>query len=68
MKACKEGGVASCPFDYGAKLTEVMLLGIAALRAGQGRKIEYDGAAMRVTNAEKANKFLTREYRDGWEV
>lgn len=67
-RACKEGGVASCPFDYGAKLTEVMLLGIVALRAGQGRKIEYDGAAMRVTNAEEANPFLTREYRAGWEV
>ena len=68
VRACKEGGGASCPFDYGAKLTEVVLLGIVALRAGQGRKIEYDGATMRVTNVEEANKFLTRDYRDGWEV
>ena len=68
VKACKEGGVASCPFDYGAGLTEVLLLGIVALRTGNGRKIEYDGTAMRVTNVARANEFLTREYRDGWEV
>ena len=30
------------------KLTEVMLLGVVALKAG--KKIEYDGANMRITN------------------
>jgi predicted dehydrogenase len=56
----------SSPFEYAAPLTEVMLLGIAALRAGQGRKVYYDAAAMTFTNAENANRFLTREYRAGW--
>ena len=41
-----------------------MLLGIVALRAG--RRIEYDGANMRVTNIAWANQFLSREYRSGW--
>lgn len=68
VKACKEGGQASCPFDYASRLTEIMLLGIVALRTGQGRTIRYDAEAMRVTNAEEANQYLTREYRDGWEV
>ncbi len=68
VRACKEGGEASCPFDYAARLTEVMLLGVVALRTGQGRTIHYDGDAMRITNVEEANRFLTREYRDGWEV
>jgi hypothetical protein len=65
----------SCPFDYAAQLTEVMLLGIVSLRAGG--KIHYDGANMKVTNkitlgsgrSEKVvdpNEFLTREYRSGW--
>ncbi|HWP99185.1 MAG TPA: Gfo/Idh/MocA family oxidoreductase [Vicinamibacterales bacterium] len=62
--AAKGKGEASCPFDYAARLTEVMLLGIVALRAGT--KIFYDGASMRVTSPASANEFLTREYREGW--
>jgi hypothetical protein len=55
---------ASCPFEYSARLTETMLLGVVALNAG--KKIEYDGANMRVTNVVAANDFLKREYRTGW--
>lgn len=68
VNACKEGGKASCPFDYASRLTEIMLLGIVALRTGQGRKIVYDADAMRVTNDADANRHLAREYRDGWAV
>ena len=57
---------ASSPIEYAAKLTEVMLLGIVALRAG--RKIEYDGSNMRVTNVPEANRYLEREARSGWSV
>jgi hypothetical protein len=67
-QACKGEAQASSPFEYGARLTEVMLLGIVALRAGQGRKILYDGDTMTVTNVPEANRYLTREYRPGWEV
>ncbi len=66
--ACKGVGTASTPFSYAAPLTEVMLLGLVALRSGQGRKILYDGEAMRVTNAPEANAFLGREYRAGWSL
>ncbi|HEX9563541.1 MAG TPA: Gfo/Idh/MocA family oxidoreductase [Gemmatimonadaceae bacterium] len=65
-QACKGEVQASCPFDYAAPLTEVMLLGIVALRAGQNKRIEYDGANMSVTNVPDANQYLTREYRSGW--
>src|SRR5438034_832309 len=64
--ACKGKVEASCPFEYAARLTEVMLLGIVALRAG--RKIYYDAPNMRVTNALQANDFLRREYRQGWSI
>jgi hypothetical protein len=64
VEAAKGTAEASCPFDYAARLTEVMLLGIVALRVG--KKIEYDGANMRVTNIAWANQFLSREYRPGW--
>ena len=66
--ACKGQATATTPFDYAARLTEVMLLGIVALRTGQGRKIYYDGGNMRVTNVEEANQYLTREYRPGWSM
>jgi predicted dehydrogenase len=67
-EACKGNGTAVSPFSYAAPLTEVMLLGLVALRSGQGRKIHYDSDTMRVTNHEPANQYLTREYRPGWEV
>ena len=64
--ACKGKGEASTPFEYAAKLTEVMLLGVVALRAGT--KIHYDAANMRVTNSREANDLLKREYRRGWSL
>ena len=66
--ACKGLGSAASPFEYAAPLTEVMLLGMVALRTGQGRKILYDGEAMKVTNVPEANQYLTREYRQGWQL
>lgn len=59
---------ATSPFSYAAPLTEVMLLGIAALRAGQGRRVQYDAINMQFTNADDANAYLTREYREGWSI
>src|SRR6266581_2745103 len=66
LDAAKGRVEASCPFEYAARLTEVMLLGIVALRAG--RKIYYDGANMRITNVLQANNYLRREYRQGWSI
>lgn len=68
VNACKGQTQPTCPFEYAAPLTEVMLLPIVALRTGQGRKILYDGAAGQVTNVPEANQYLTREYRPGWSV
>lgn len=66
VEAAKSKAEASCPFEYAARLTEVMLLGIVALRAGA--KIHYDGGNMRVTNVASANDFLRRDYRPGWSM
>jgi hypothetical protein len=67
-KACMGQAKASSPFEYAAQLTETMLLGIVALRTGQGRKLLYDGERMSVTNIPEANQYLRREYRAGWAV
>jgi predicted dehydrogenase len=56
----------SSPFAVAVPLTETMLLGIVAMRAGQ--PIEYDGAAGRITNVPDANRYLDRTYRQGWEL
>ena len=64
VEAAKGLVPVSSPFEYAAKLTEVMLLGIVSLRAG--KKLQYDGANMRVTNDEGATEFLARVPRQGW--
>ncbi|MEO8451755.1 MAG: Gfo/Idh/MocA family oxidoreductase [Gemmatimonadota bacterium] len=68
VAACKGNATESSPIDYAARLTETMLLGIVALRTGQGKKILYDADNMRITNRPEANQYLTREYRAGWAV
>ena len=68
VKAIKGEAKASSPFEYAAELNETMVLGVAALRAGQGRKLYYDAENMQFANGADANKFLTREYRKGWEL
>jgi len=64
VDAAKGKTQISSPLEYAAQLTEVMLLGIVALRAG--RKIEYDAKNMRVTNVAAANEYLQREPKAGW--
>jgi predicted dehydrogenase len=66
--ACTGKGQASCPFSYAGPLTETMLLGMAALRAGYGRRVSWDGKAGKFTDADDANEFLHRPYRNGWEL
>lgn len=68
IQAAKGEARASSPFSQACPLTETMLLGMAALRAGQGRKVLYDSAGMTFTNAPDANPYLTRVYRKGWEL
>lgn len=51
-------------FSYAGLLTEAMLLGNVAIRAG--KRIEWDGPAMKIRNAPEAQQFLSREYRAGW--
>lgn len=68
VNGAKGRNPTSCPFDYAAKLTETMLLGVVALRAGQGRKISYDAASMSFPRAADADQYLSREYRPGWGV
>jgi predicted dehydrogenase len=58
----------SAPFDYGARLTEFVLLGNLAQHAGVGRKVQWDGPNMKVTNIPELNQWVKREPRKGWKV
>jgi predicted dehydrogenase len=53
-------------FAIGASLTEIMLLGCVSLRVG--KKIEWDGPAMRATNCPEAAQFVKRDNRAGWKL
>jgi len=67
IRACKGGPAAYCNFiDFAAAITEVMLLGVLALRTGS--KIEWDAAAMRAPNCPEAEQFIRRQYRKGWGI
>ena len=55
-------------FEYGARLTEFTLLGNLAQHAGIGKKIEWDGAEMKVKNLKELNQWLKRPYRKDWSV
>ncbi len=66
VRACKGGVPAGSNFDYSAGLAEVALLSNLAIRAR--RPIEWDAAAMRVTNFPDANRFLSTAYRPGFGV
>lgn len=66
LRACKGGPPAGSNFDYASQLTEMILLGNVAIRAR--RRIEWDSAAMKVTNLPEVNEFITKQYRAGFGV
>ncbi|HEY4300783.1 MAG TPA: Gfo/Idh/MocA family oxidoreductase [Candidatus Didemnitutus sp.] len=66
IRACKGGPAAGSNFSYSSRLTEVVLLSNVAVRAR--RRIEWDSAAMKITNLPQANDFVTSVYRPGFGV
>jgi hypothetical protein len=67
LDAVREKRPAGSPFEYGGRLSELGLLGVIAIRLA-GRKLEYDEQAMRFTNCDEANRWLTPTYRNGWSL
>ncbi|MFL5343083.1 MAG: Gfo/Idh/MocA family protein [Gemmataceae bacterium] len=66
IEACKTGQPTSADFEYAGWLTEANHLGNVAYRVG--KKLEWDAAALRATNAPEADQYIRREYRAGWEL
>ncbi len=69
-------------FDYSGPLTEAVIMGNLAIRSYQSlakhegnrrefygrKKLLWDGPAMKITNLDEANQFVSRKYRDGWKL
>lgn len=66
VTACKGGRPAFSNFDHAGPLTEFVLLGNLALRAGQGKRVQWDGPNKRCTNLPELNQYVQRKYRAGW--
>ena len=66
INACKVGDpkLTTCNFDYSGALTEAVLLGNVAYRAGS--KLQWDAKQMRATNSPEAEEFIHHQYREGW--
>lgn len=64
LNACKGDLKTSCNFDYNGLMTEQLVLGLVAYRAG--RKLEYNGATGRIKNFPEAEPYLKQNYRPGW--
>jgi predicted dehydrogenase len=62
--AIRGEGETTCPFSYAGPLTETVLLGNVAYRAKA--KIDWDSVNMQTRGNASANKFLARDYRQGW--
>lgn len=66
VQACRTGSPTSCNFDYSGALSETVLLGIVAYRAGES--LNWDAARLKATNSTRADEFLHKRYRPGFEV
>ncbi len=53
-------------FAYSGPMSETILLGCVSLRVG--RRLEWDGPSMTVTNVPEANQYVNKEYRSGWKI
>jgi len=65
VNAVKTGKQYPGNFSEAEYLTEAVNLYAVALRAN--RLLKYDAANVKITNVDEANKYLSRNYRQGWD-
>lgn len=66
VDSIKGGPPAMSNFEAAGRLTETVLLGVVALRAGT--KIEWDPVNMKAKGCPQADQYIRRDYRKGWEI
>lgn len=66
LHAIRTGSRTTCNFEYASRLTETVLLGTVAFRAGA--KLQWDSENLRALNSSRAGEFIGKDYRKGWAV
>jgi predicted dehydrogenase len=66
IQACKGETKAQADFGYSARLTEGLLVGFLALRAG--RSIQWDEANMKAIGNSDVTSYIKPAFRKGWEL
>lgn len=66
VEAIKGGEPAGCNFDWAGIITEAVLLGNIAIRAGKG--LRWDAEKMTFANSKTANELVKPVYRSGWSL
>ena len=66
LEAVRTGSPTGSPFDYAGLLTIANHLGNVAYRVG--KKLEWDGMALRATNCPEATQYIERTPRAGWSL
>ena len=67
IEAFKGGPRSYGDFLLAGPICDAVNLAAISLRLG-GRRLLWDAAAATITNVPEANAFLTRDYRDGWQL
>jgi predicted dehydrogenase len=67
FEACrKKTPTTASPFEVAAVLTEIVILGNLAQRAGVGKKVEWDGPNMKSPNLPQLEAIIKHDRRKGW--
>ncbi len=66
IEAFKSSAQSPGTFLKALPVTETILLGGVALRTG--KNLKWDSEKGEIPNVPEANKFLTRNYREGWQM
>jgi len=67
VDGCLSGKQPSDGFEYAGNLTEAVQLGNVAVRFPK-EELQWDAEKFEITNKPEANSYLTRKYREGWEI
>ena len=66
IQGCKTGSPTLCNFDYAGLLVENNLLGTVAFRVG--KKLTWDAEKLKAVDCPEADRFIRRQYREGWTI
>jgi predicted dehydrogenase len=67
VDACLGSDKAASYFTQTGPMTETILLGTVAIRVS-GEKLTWDSTSMKFTNYPAAERYLKRQYREGWQI